>query len=131
MNLSKINILTIISIVVILPLGFLTKFYSGPAGEWVNNSLGGVFYEIFWCLVVLLFFPKLKSLKIAISVFIITCCLEILQLWHPCFLEVIRSNFIGVTIFGNSFNWFDFPYYFIGSLLGYLWLYKIKKTLTI
>jgi len=131
MNLSKINILTIISIVVILPLGFLTKFYSGPAGEWVNNSLGGVFYEIFWCLVVLLFFPKLKSLKIAISVFIITCCLEILQLWHPWFLEVIRSNFIGVTIFGNSFNWFDFPYYFIGSLLGYLWLYKIKKTLTI
>ena len=73
----------------------------------------------------------MKSFKIVIFVFIITCCLETLQLWHPEFLEVIRSNFIGVTILGNSFNWLDFPYYFIGSLLGYLWLYKIKKTLII
>jgi hypothetical protein len=48
-------------------------------------------------------------------------------LWHPPFLEVLRSNFIGRTILGSSFNWTDFPYYLVGSGLGYIWLLLIKR----
>ena len=39
---------TIISIFGIVPIGFYSKFYRGSAAQWVNGSLGGVFYEIFW-----------------------------------------------------------------------------------
>ena len=111
----------------IIPLGFYTKFYSGPAHVCVNNSFGGLLYEIFWCLVFFFIFPKAKPLLIAIAVFFITCTLEFLQLWHPPFLEFLRENFIGRTILGNSFNWKDFPYYLIGGLGGYLILILIKK----
>lgn len=123
---NKLRLILILTLIVIIPLGFLTKFYSGPAEDWVNNSLGGLFYEIFWCLVAAFVFVKAKPIKIAVWVFIITCLLEFLQLWHPVFLELLRNNFIGRTILGNSFNWMDFPYYFTGSLLGYLVLIGAK-----
>ena len=124
---NRQRLIILLLLVVITPLGFLTKFYSGSAEDWMNNSLGGLFYEIFWCLVVTFIFTKIKPIKIAFWVFVGTCTLEFLQLLHPTFLEVIRNNFIGRTIIGNSFNWMDFPYYFIGSLLGYLILSGITR----
>ncbi|MBN2601780.1 MAG: DUF2809 domain-containing protein [Candidatus Marinimicrobia bacterium] len=116
----------ILSIILITPIGFYSKFYNGYLHYWVNNSLGGVFYEIFWCLVLALFFRRLTSFQIAASVLIATCILEFLQLWHPPFLEALRHNFFGVTILGNAFTWSDFPYYFIGSFLGYFLIIKLK-----
>ena len=124
---NRQRLITVLILAVIVPIGFLTKFYSGPAEDWMNNSLGGLFYEIFWCLVIAFIFTKTKPIKIAFWVFVITCMLEFLQLWHPSFLEFFRNNFVGRTILGNSFNWMDFPYYFAGSLVGYLILISIRK----
>ncbi|MFU8843307.1 MAG: DUF2809 domain-containing protein [Bacteroidales bacterium] len=106
-------------VLIITPLGFYTKFYEGAGSRWVNDSLGGLLYVVFWCLVVFIAFPKSRSSRIAVAVFLATCLLEFLQLWRPPFLEFLRSFFIGRTILGNSFNWMDFPYYFIGSVIGY------------
>jgi len=114
--------LVIIALLILTPIGFYSKFYSGPFHYWANNSLGGVFYEMFWCLVMALIFNRLKPFQIACIVLFATCFLEFLQLWHPPLLELLRSNFIGVTIFGNVFTWSDFPYYFIGSALGFILL---------
>lgn len=118
---------TMLSILIITPIGFASKFYRGPAAAWVNDSLGGAFYVIFWCLVGLLLFPNGKPWKIAAVVLTITCLLEFLQLWHPHFLEWIRGHFIGATILGTSFAWSDFPYYVLGSAVGWLWLRQIKS----
>jgi hypothetical protein len=114
-------------LLVLIPLGFATKFYTGPLASWVNNSLGGVFYEIFWCLVIFLFFPSLKALWIALIVFIATSALEFTQLWKAPFLEQIRENFIGRTLIGTSFTWTDFPYYAIGCVVGYFLLKFISR----
>jgi hypothetical protein len=122
----KKDIRICISLLVVVPLGFSTKFYSGYGQKWVRDSLGGVFYEIFWCLVVYLFCRKLRIGVIAAMVLLGTCCLEFLQLWHPFFLEYLRSSFIGRTILGTSFAWSDFPYYFIGCVIGWLWLHKVS-----
>jgi len=120
---------TTLSIVIITPIGFYSKLYSGPLANWVNDSLGGIFYEIFWCLLIFLFFFRTKAWHIAATVFIITSMLEFLQLWHPSVLEWIRDNFIGRTILGTSFTWSDFPYYALGSGIGWLWIsFIIRKT---
>jgi len=118
---------TLISILIIVPLGFYSKFYSGQATNWVNDSLGGVLYVIFWCLFAFLFLSNTKPWKIATAVFAITCFLEFLQLWHPSFLEFLRSNFIGRTILGTSFTWSDFPYYLVGGGIGWLWMKSLQK----
>lgn len=124
---TKQRLILVLLLIVIIPVGFLTKYYSGPAEDWVNNSLGGLFYEIFWCLIFAFIYTKTKAGKIAFWVFIITCLFEFLQLWHPAFIEVLRNNFIGRTILGNSFNWMDFPYYFVGCLIAYFMLIGVKK----
>jgi hypothetical protein len=126
-SLIKARIITAISLLIITPAGFYSKYYNGPASEWVNNSLGGLFYEIFWCLVIFLLYPRIKMWKIGLGVFVITCFLEFLQLWNPQFLNYLRSFFIGQVVLGNSFNWYDFIYYFTGSIAGCLWILLIKR----
>jgi len=128
---KKYRLLIFLLLIVIVPVGFYTKFYAGPGHDWVSNSLGGLIYEIFWCLVVALLFPLSKPWKIALWVLIITCLLEFLQLWHHPFLEFIRSNFIGRIVLGNSFNWMDFPYYVAGSAIGWYLLNIIRKVSTV
>lgn len=126
-NISTKQKWALILLLLITPLGFYTKFYSGPGASWVSDSLGGVFYEIFWCLLVYLFLVKSRAWVIAASVFIVTCFLEVLQLWHPEFLEIVRSYFIGRTVFRTSFNLYDFIYYFIGSFIGYFMIIRLQK----
>ncbi len=118
---------TLVSLLVIVPVGFYSKFYAGPAANWVNNSLSGIFYEIFWCLLIFLFCSEGKPWIIAASVLVATCLLEFLQLWHPPFLEFMRSYFIGRAVLGTSFAWSDFPYYFVGCGMGWLWLRRLQK----
>ncbi|MDA3813114.1 MAG: DUF2809 domain-containing protein [Candidatus Cloacimonetes bacterium] len=123
---NKAKLVTLISIIIITSSGFASKFYAGHREKWFNDSFGGLLYEVFWCLVISLILIKTKPWKIASSVFTITCILEFLQLWHPKFLEMIRSTFIGKTIIGTTFVPSDFIYYFIGSLAGWIFLKKIR-----
>jgi hypothetical protein len=113
---------TVVSLLIIVPIGVYSKFYTGPAANWVNNSLSGVFYEIFWCVLLFLFLDNTKPWIIATLVLMVTCVLEFLQLWHPPFLEFLRSIFIGRALLGTSFTWSDFPYYFLGCGVGWLWM---------
>ena len=123
---SAVQVKIVFSLMLITPLGFFSKLYKGPCNSWVNDSLAGVFYEIFWCLFVYLFFTSRKPHNIAISVLCCTSLLELLQLWHPPVLENIRSTFLGRTLIGTSFSTTDFLYYIIGCFLGYLWLKNIS-----
>lgn len=112
---------------ILIPLGLFTKFYTGPWQEWSNFYAGGLLYEIFWCLVIAFIAPKIPKLKIVLGVLGVTCGLEFLQLYHHPVLENIRSCFLGKALIGHSFSWLDFPYYFIGCGLGYIILIKVDK----
>ncbi len=114
--------LTLSSLALVVPLGFATKFYKGPGAHWANDSLAGLWYEVFWCLAWFLVRPRWAAARIATGVLAATCALEFLQLWHPRWLEFLRNYFIGAAVLGTSFDWSDFVYYFAGSALGWLWL---------
>jgi hypothetical protein len=123
---KKIRFYTLFSLLFIIPAGIYTKLYEGAFAIWVNNSLCGAFYEIFWCMVFLFLFPEGKVTIISMWVLIVTCVLEFTQLWHPPILEVIRSTFVGRTIIGSTFDWSDFPYYFIGCCIAWYWMKMIQ-----
>ena len=109
-----------LALVLVTPLGFGFKFYRGPGHVWFNDYGAGLLYEVFWILVFLFFWPTKRALRrISAWVFVVTCALETLQLWHPPFLELIRSTFLGRALIGTSFVWWDFPHYVIGTALGY------------
>ena len=117
-----------ISLCAVTPLGFLFKFYSGPGHKWFNDYGAGLLYEVFWCLVAFFFVPHRKYImRIVVSVFIVTCVLEILQLWHPAFLERIRETFLGGALLGSTFVWWDFPHYVLGCVVGWLCMRVISR----
>lgn len=116
-----------LSMAVIVPLGLILKFYQGPGQEWLNNTFGGVPYEIFWVLLVAYLWPAVSPGRIAIAVCIATCGLEFLQLWQPDWLQAIRATLPGRLVLGNTFSWTDFPYYFVGSGLGWLWVRWLQR----
>jgi hypothetical protein len=103
-----------------MTLGLYSKLHAGPAEEWVNDSLGGVFYVVFWCLAILLALGRIEPRGVALVVVAVTSSLEFLQLWHPVALEAIRASFVGRALLGTTFSWNDFPYYFLGGGIGWL-----------
>lgn len=119
----------LISLIALIPIGLASKFYKGPFDVWLNNSVGGVFYEMFWVLLVVLINPILSPGWVAFWVFIVTSILEFAQLWKPPFLEVIRTTLLGRLLLGTTFSWWDFPYYIIGCGLAGLGLKHLKSSL--
>lgn len=118
-----------ISLIALIPIGLASKFYQGLFDQWVNNSLGGVLYEIFWVLLVVLIKPKLSPAWVAFWVFVVTSSLEFAQLWKPPFLEIIRATLLGRLLLGTTFSAWDFPYYLIGCGLAWLGLNYLKSYL--
>jgi hypothetical protein len=125
--LKKSAWLTPLSLGLVVAAGFGTKFYRGPGAHWANDSLAGLWYEVFWCLFCFWIRPGWRPARIAAGVLTATCTLEFLQQWHPPWLEFLRSNFVGAAILGTSFDWSDFLYYFAGSGLGWLWLRRLTR----
>jgi len=127
---------TLLSLLVVTPLGFWLKFYDGPGQEWVNNYAAGALYEVFWCLFVFLWWPRREQdsqngrirydTGIAVGVFVATSLLEVLQLWHPWVLEQARATFWGRALLGTTFAWWDFPHYALGCALGWVWMREIS-----
>lgn len=118
----------LLSLCIVTPLGFWLWRYDGLGRLWFNFYATGALYEIFWCLVVFFFWPQKKNItKIVVGVLVATCLLEVLQLWHPIFLEKIRTTFIGKALISTCFVWWQFPHYALGSLIGWLWLWILSK----
>lgn len=122
----KYRLAMFISLVVLIPVGYAVRFY-GVGPERLNDWLGAIAYEIFWILLVPLFFPKVSPVWTAVGVCLVTCVLEFLQLWQPPWLQAIRATFVGRLVLGNTFTWLDFPAYFVGSFLGWLWMRSLLR----
>ena len=106
------------ALVPIAALGIATKFYTGPGAAWVGGHAGGILYVVFWVLAVLFLWPGLRPWRVVAGVFAVTCVLELLQLWHPAFLEGVRSTFWGHALIGSVFAFADLPYYALGGALA-------------
>ncbi len=124
--LMRYRLALLISVVLLVPLGFWVRFYQGGQAYW-NDLLGAIAYEMFWILWLLLVYPTLAIWQVAIGVFLGTSFFEFLQLWHPPLLEAMRATFIGRLLLGTTFNWADFLSYAIGCLAGGLWATPLHR----
>jgi glycopeptide antibiotics resistance protein len=125
----KYRIALLINIIVIIPLGYAVRFSHGPAPEWFNDSFGSIAYQILLILLTALLWPQVSLAWTAFGVCLASCGIEFLQLWQPPFLQAARATLLGRLILGNTFTWSDFPPYFLGNLLGWVyvqWLARLK-----
>ena len=122
------RVLSLVSLLAVVPIGLGLKFYSGPFRAFVNDWASSLAYECLWMLAAFLVFPRRSAiLPIAVAVFLGTCVIEVMQLWHPPALEAIRSTFVGRCVLGTSFDPKDFAAYAVGCAIGGLWLRAIAR----
>lgn len=117
----------LLSISIVVPLGYWVRFTEASEWAWLHDALGSVAYETFWILLILLTWPRESITKIALTVFVATCALEVLQLWQPPFLQALRSTLPGRLVLGNTFSWADFPAYALGCWVGYGWAVLLRR----
>ncbi|ELS02175.1 Protein of unknown function (DUF2809) [Xenococcus sp. PCC 7305] len=128
LSLTKRHFLVLLSLFVITPLGLLSKVYTGIGQEWINDYSGDILYEIFWCLVFFWFFSGKKAIAmIPLWVFVVTCAIELAQLYFVHVPVAIRSTIIWRLLLGSTFAWWDFPHYALGCFLGWLLLIQLNK----
>jgi len=116
-----------ICILILVPLGFLAKEYHGTGEYIISDKLAGTLYVMFWSILFYFFFYRINTIILVLSVFIITCSFEFLQLVSTPLLNTLRLGYIGRAIMGNSFSWSDFIFYVLGSIISYFIICKINK----
>ena len=121
------RIISGLCILILIPLGFIAKEYHGTGAYIVSDKLAGMLYVIFWSLLAYFIFYRVNMKVLVLSVFAITCLLEFLQLISTPLLSTIRSNYFGRALIGNSFNWSDFIFYILGSIISYFIICRINK----
>jgi len=126
-NYRTVNALGVLGIVLLL---ILYDFYRESLPYFLEYWAGGALYVLFWIFLVYSISPRnFNPIAICILTTLTTCIIEFTQLWHPLWLEEIRSYKIGYAILGTTFSWTDFPPYFLGGVLGYL-AYKLFQVLS-
>ena len=115
------------ALVAVTAAGFGAKLYRGPGEDWLNDSLAGLFYVVFWCLAAALAWPRAPAERIALAVLAATCALEVLQLWRPPWLQAVRATFPGAALLGTTFAASDFVYYAVGAAIGWLGVRRFKS----
>jgi len=120
---------TAIAVWIVIFVGLSAKFYTGSAREFVNDwGPASVAYELFFMLLAFFWVPRSSAiLPIAVTVCLMTCCVECFQLWQPPWLQALRSTVGGKILLGHQFSWWDFPAYPIGCACGWLLLHWIVR----
>ncbi|HEY3840685.1 MAG TPA: DUF2809 domain-containing protein [Bryobacteraceae bacterium] len=111
----------------LIPIGLWLRF-AAPVPEWLRDGSGGALYVVFWIFAILVLKPETPALPLTVSVLLATCAIEFSQQWHPAWLERLRATLPGRLVLGTTFDWGDFPPYFVGAMIGWLAVRSLRKT---
>ena len=117
----------ILACAILVPLGLLTKKYSGPGEIWVHHYAGDVLVVAFLIVLAGLFFPGTSTGKVTLGVLLFSIGIEVLQLWQPPWLQSWRATWAGRIILGSTFSWMDLPHYLVGAIGGAWLLDRLRR----
>lgn len=120
----------ILLLILLITAGIGTKYYQGPASDFMHHYAGGFIYVVFFIVLASLLLRRTPPEKLAVLIFLATSLIECSQLIQAPSLNALRQYFIVVALIGNTFVWWDFLAYLAGAIAGY-WLIKRIDRITI
>ena len=103
----------------LIATGLVIRSVGSPPG-WLSDHGGGMIYVLFWCFAARYAWPESAASRIVVAVLGATCVVEGLQLWHPLWLESVRSTSLGSILLGSSFDVLDIMHYSLAAGIGLL-----------
>jgi alpha-beta hydrolase superfamily lysophospholipase len=112
--------LYVMAAIAVIAIGLASRNADGlfPAalGKYPGDAL--------WTLMVFFFLGSLlqrsRSLHIAAYALIISCAVEVSQLYHSPWIDGLRSNSLVRLVLGSGFDWRDFSAYLLGTSVGFV-----------
>lgn len=130
MKIKRDTRIYLLIMVVITAFGLPTRVIQDQLPTWYVEYFGDYFWAMLLFFGFALVLQKMSTFKVAIATLIFAYCIEISQLFHPQWLEYLRSIKLFGFILGYSFLWSDIVAYtlgiFTGSLIEYFLLRYIS-----
>jgi len=110
-------------------LGLAVKLHPVPAVPQIGDHLGGVFYVLFWAMLLFFLWPYPRAITpITLAVVLATFAVELSQKLELSWIEKLRIAFLGRVLLGHHFDMTDLPAYAIGGAFAFLLMHRIART---
>jgi hypothetical protein len=109
-----------ILVFLVILLGLGSRHYRQLLPGWVGLYAGDALWALMIFLGTGILFNKSTTGKVAGIALIFAYGIEISQLYHAPWIDVIRSTPLGGLVLGYGFLWSDLGIYLLGILLGAL-----------
>jgi hypothetical protein len=117
---NRNRLLYAVLVVIVMILGLLSRKCVNVIPDFIDNYLGDALWALMIYLGVAFIFKK-KKIKIVAVLGLSFCYLiEISQLYHATWIDIIRKTTLGGLILGYVFLWSDLVAYSMGITVGLL-----------
>lgn len=100
--------------------GLVSRHLSGILPQWVHSYLGDVLWALMVFLMVGFVFHKKDTRWIAIVALSFSYGIELSQLYHAPWIDILRGNPLGGLVLGFGFLWSDLICYTVGVGFGFV-----------
>jgi hypothetical protein len=105
---------------VIMAFGLPARLIQDRLPEWYTLYFGDYLWAMLLFFIFALTFRSMSTSKVAMIALVFTCLIEISQLFHPQWLEDLRSIKLFALVLGYGFLWSDIAAYALGICTGVL-----------
>lgn len=119
--LAKRNALTYFSLVTtVMILGLSSRHFSTYFPNWINIYLGDALWALMIFFLFGLVFRSKETKWITVGALLFSFSIEISQLYHSQWIDLLRNTTIGGLVLGYGFLWSDLVSYTVGIGAGVL-----------
>jgi hypothetical protein len=105
---------------VIMAFGLPARLIQDRLPEWYTLYFGDYLWAMLLFFIFALTFRNMNTFKVAMIALVFTFLIEISQLFHPQWLEGLRSIKLFALVLGYGFLWSDIAAYTLGISTGVL-----------
>jgi hypothetical protein len=106
-------------LIAVVLAGYYLRYYHGPLQNWVHRLSGSLLVVCFWAFLLYLFLPGLRAKSLAVTICGCACVVELSLLIPQPVVTYVRGAFIGRSVVGPPFAWYDLAAYLAGGLIAY------------
>ena len=122
------RILYFFLVILVISAGLLSRKIAYQLPDLVNLYLGDTLWALMVFLITGFLFPKTTTMYISLVALSFCFVIELSQLYHANWIDVIRQTPLGGLVLGYGFLWTDLLAYSAGVAAGSVFEIMIMKT---
>ena len=120
-----------IMILIVIVLGLFSRKMANVIPDFLNTYLGDALWALMIYIAFGFIFRDMKTKSVALIGISFCCFIEITQLYHANWIDIIRKTTLGGLVLGYGFLWSDLIAYSIGIGAGVIIDILLKQILIV